>query len=327
MKIQNRQKQSGFLFPIVFILLAVISALLYNTRMVLLHKEHVRVKELVIKKVERMLQAAYSYHVDNAANEPDPLSVNRWPLDMTVLYTSNYLSECPITVDTCIPIDKTPWDSDIIFLPYTPQDLTDPANPIDLPARLQFTIDTANYGRNNASDIGLANELAGHFPGATVTGTIVEFEFDRPGSEIAHDALVRTDGTTPLEANWLIGGFNIEDVGDIKFKDYIGGDGEPVSLRDSTFDVVGLFSHDERFAKPSCPVGSESKIYTAISYIRGKGSKAVKFGAIDTFAINSGNDYIVQIRYFTEDTSGNPIWEYPNAIDAKALVLSRCLTL
>lgn len=324
---KNRVRQSGFFLPAVLIVLVITSTLLYAMKLTLDAKEHIRIKELVVSKVEKILTVAYSYHSENVADEPNPTLIGRWPADISVLYASNQLTTCPVTSDTCIPVEKTPWDTEILILPYTPQDLTDPANPIDLPARLQFTLDTTNYGRDSASAIGMANELAGHFPGASVTGNLVVFEFDRPGAEIAHDALVRTDGTTPLEADWLVGGFNIEEVRDVKFKDYIGGDGEVVSTRDSTFDVIGLYSHNERLAKPSCPSGSEAKVYTALSYIRGTGSEAVKMGAIDTFAINSGSNWVIQIQYFTEDSSGNPTWGYPDPDDAKALVLSRCLTL
>ncbi len=282
--------------------------------------------DLVEDKVETILVSSFEFHLNNMGGEPDPTAIGRWPADVQALYDVFYLQSCKPDAQ-CIPVEKTPWDSEIAIRPFTPVDDTDPLNPIDLPAKLEVSLDTNGATGTLNGDIGLANTLASLYPAGNVVDTTVTFEVGRPGVEIVHDALMPRDGSRGPTANWGFEGFEIADMGDIHFKDYLDSDGNPVSLRDSTFDTISLFGNDDQVNKPTCPSGSEAKVYTAISQLVGKNAKAVKMGSFQSYAIDSGSYWRIKIRYFTQDSAGNGYWEFPQSSESKALVLTRCETI
>lgn len=321
-KLRKNQK-GNYLLLSAITLLTISSIVLEMQYTASQERQYVHLNDVTTKKLNEIIESALSYHLDNVTGEADPTSINRWPVDINALYSSNYLVSCP-NGTSCIPVDRTSWDQPITITPFVPQDLTDPLNPVNLPAKLRFSFDVDGYSRDNADEIGLANELASHYPAGSVTGTVVSFEIGRPGTEIAHDALLRKDGTTPLVANWTVGGFNIDDIGDASFTGYIGGGGSPVSVRASTFDEVGLYGHNEIIDKPTCPSGTTDQIFTSLSHLVGNNSQAVKLGAIQTYATETGNQWRVQIRYYTIEDDGTSGWVTPNANEAKALVFTRC---
>lgn len=320
------RKQAGYSGLLIILLLAlVISSVILGIQLAAKEaKQRDALVELTVDKIEEIYLSAAQYHTDNMAGVSDPLLQARWPANIAALYAVNYLRTCNSGV-RCIPVDRTSWNSAITITPFTPVDTSDPANPKNLPAKLRLTLNTSGSSVDNAGDRGLAGRLMAYFPVAEVTGTTVNIEFSRPGVEIAHDALTRRDGTAEPTADWGFAGFKIEDIGDINYKDYIGGDGAPVSAKRSTFDTVGLFSHGQTVPMPrSCPSGTSPKIYTSLSHLVGRGGKAVKIGALQTFAQVSGSNWVIIIRYYTTPDSGTPTWEYPNWNDAKALIFTRC---
>ncbi|WP_198927275.1 hypothetical protein [Vibrio genomosp. F10] len=322
----KKQGGFGYILPLVVMAILASSALLDTLMFTKEVKRYDHFVKNTTDKVVEIVKSAWTFHLDDLNNEPDPTSINRWPENTDSLYAVNYLEQCD-PLASCIEINRTLWDSPIEFERFVPQDVTDPLNPIDLPAKIRFTIDTSGATDNGAGDIGLAMELASHFPAGSVIGTEISFSVSRPAVDIAHNALTRTDGTNLPTAHWDFDGFNITEMGDMNFKDYIGGDGTPVSLRDSVFDTISLYSHGSYINKPSCPAGSISKIYLGMSQLVGRNSKAVKMGSFQTYATDSGSRWMVNIRYYTQNTSGVGYWEYPDGNNGKALAFTRCETI
>lgn len=319
-------KQSGFtgVVPLLIMALLVTSTLVATLVTVQETRNFDLQVESMDGKIKSIIEAAWAYHLGNINNVADPTLETRWAADIETLYNASYLQRCDPTA-TCIDIDKTPWGSDITMTPFTPVDNTNPSSPVNRPAKLRIAFDTAGAaGGNVAEDIALANILAARYPAAGVTGTVVSFEVGRPGVEIAHDALTRRDGTAPPTADWNFDNYSITGLKDINFEGFVGGDGQPVSLRESVFDTISLVSHGQYVNKPTCPTGLTPKIYLASAQMVGKGAKAVKIGGFQNNATHSGNQWLVTIRYYTQNSAGNGYWEYPNASDAKALAFTRC---
>ncbi|MFS1436110.1 MULTISPECIES: hypothetical protein [Vibrio] len=327
MKSMNKQKGLMGFFPVIG--LAILIMGLMGTQLLItadIRKVN-QYEDTINKKIETIIKSAWMYHLDNVANVTDPTLIGRWPANIAALYNVNYLQSCNAGA-TCIPVDVTPWGSNITLTRFTPQDTSTPSNPINLPAKIRISLNTSGSMPTGSGDIGFANEIASLYPAGAVVGTTVTFEVARPGVEIAHDALMPRNGSRGPTANWDFEGFEISRMGDITFDGYTDISGNPVSLRDSVFDIIGLYGHGQYVSHPRCPSGSVPRIYLAMSQLVGKNAQAVKLGAFQTYALNESSNrrWRVQIRYYTQNSSGTGYWEYPRSTEAKALTLTRCET-
>ncbi|MCG9576714.1 hypothetical protein L1D14_10735 [Vibrio tubiashii] len=323
MNTQRRQKGAVNPFPLLILSMIVIGMLsdaLLTTSDVRHYNQQV---DTINKKIDTIVKQAFQYHIDNMAGVDNPLLIGRWPANIQALYDVIYLQQCDPAAQ-CIPVDRTPWDSAISIEPFTPQDTSDPLNPKDLPAKLRISLNTSGAMGETSADIGLANEIASLYPAANVVGTAVSFEVSRPGVEIVHDALMSRDGSKKPTADWNFDGFKIADMGDVTFKDYRDSSGQPVSLRNSVFDTISLYGHGDYVNMPTCPSGANPKIYLAMAQLVGRNATAVKLGAFQAYALTEPSRWRVQIRYYTQNSSGSGYWEYPRNTEAKALTLTRC---
>ncbi|SDH81352.1 hypothetical protein SAMN04488136_13058 [Vibrio xiamenensis] len=317
----------GLIYPLIVVLLGAVTYLLDTQLFVEKRNSEVRAIEITVNKVDSIYTAAVAYHIENIAGVEDYNSASRWPTDMQELYDTGLLTQCDGSADVCYEHNTTPWGSTISIEPVV-VDVDTGASPSGTVSvsRLKFTMDAAGATPTNSGDFSVANRIAGYYPNGSTEGTEITFYFDRPGTEYVHQAFTRRDGSALPTNDWNFAGYTIEDIGDLNFKDFTDSDGNPVSVLESTFDTVGLYGQDQLVGKPNCPQNYTPEIFTAISHFTGRGVRAVKLGSVQSYASvdSASGDWKIHFRYYTQDDDGNGQWEYPNEIDAKALVLTKC---
>ncbi|WP_108653095.1 hypothetical protein [Dongshaea marina] len=270
-----------------------------------------------VKRVEQVYKAELAYYVNTLKSTKIPNITNNWTNSFTTLMNGGYLPGCTDTEyrsGQCIPSQKTLWDEDI-SLSVT----TTPAG--DAVVDMTVPFHSSRIGSVQDKER-LANAIAVHLPMAKVERTGNNFDvtmtIQRPGTEVAHEELVRRDGTATLTGEWDVGNQGITNVRDMT----IHGLTDRTVLQGLTY--TNMVKNLTIVPRLICPIGS-SKVQILPSAYSRDGRSFNEFGAVEgRYDVVSGG-LRVYVRVWDKDpVTGVRGWFIPNANSATVVVMQHC---
>lgn len=270
------KKQRGAVELYALILLAVIGVFMYTANQFFNRYREMNEVDVAKKTFNMWVAAAMNYREDKGG----------WPTNASQLL-GVYMNNVPSAI-------STPWGASY-QVSIAPGDM------------IQISVD--------AKDRKKAGRMASGIPQSTITGNVVSARYGKPGSEPALNAFLKKDGSTPLQAEWNVGGQGISNVKDIT-----------ISNMNNRTVLSGLsFANVQQNAQPvslvNCPPGRGSRKITVIPLTYNKnGYPFNKIGAVE----GRWDGSVAFVRVWETDQNGNQSWFIPNPANATVQVVQQC---
>lgn len=270
------KKQSGMVELYALILLVVLGAFMATANQFFNIQREKNEAKVASETFNMWVAAAMNYRVDKGG----------WPSNASQLlgvYMHNTASAI-----------STPWGSQY-QVSIAPGDM------------IQVSVD--------AKDRKNAGRMASAIPQSAITGNVVSARYGKPGSEPALSAFLKKDGSTPLEAEWNVGGQGISNVKDIT-----------ISNMNNRTVLSGLsFANVQQNAQPvnlvNCPPGRGNRKITVIPLTYNKnGYPFNRMGAVE----GRWDGSVAFVRVWETDQNGNQSWFIPNPANATVQVVQQC---
>lgn len=307
------RKSKGFTLIetlIVIGIMTVIALTVFDTER---HVGKVEKAKLQAQIVQRLMEESLEYYTWDAAKSGDPggISPDYWPIGVSDLIFSGFIRDCTGSAKSngdCRDPRLTIWGDALTLEPGVQN------GDMLLPV-LDITIPLASVPTEDRPLIEAT--LLNNLPNSHLVNGQIELALGRPGTEVSHDAFVRTDGTRPLTAAWDVGNQHISGVKDITF----------AGLQDKTA-VGGLtWTHivDNSSVVPvvDCPAPLVEKVFvTPVTYSCNEKACA-DLGAVDSYFDPSTRQAIVRLWAFKEVEQIQD-WIVPSGEYAKVRVDIKC---
>ena len=245
---------------------------------------------MVEQRLEHIIDKSQQYYMSRVIVDGNATTdTDNYPSDYIDLTDAGYIDECSDSEQAdykCVDYSDLPvgGGEEVDFNVTTDTD----GWPV-----LELSFDISNEPSEKQKY--LVQKTVGQIPGYTMNNEIITITVSRPGTALAYDSLVHTDGSVPMENNWDYGGVALENVSDIAFTD----------LTDRTA-ITGLLKNGSEYidssigvtvAKPSCPSGYSATIST---YFIGTGgdTQYAEVSNIDTWwESSSASNWTIHTRF------------------------------
>lgn len=255
---------------------------------------------MVRERIEYIIDKSQQYYMSRVIVDGNPSTdTDNYPSSYSVLTDADYINACSATEEAnyeCVDYSALPvGEGETVVFNVT----TD----ADGWPELELSFDISS--ETNTKQKHLVQKSVGQIPGYSMTSDVVTITVSRPGTALAYDSLVHTDGSVTMKENWDYGGVALENVSDISFTD----------LPDRTA-ITGLLKNGSEYiddsggydvSKPSCPTGYTPTIATY--YIGTGGTKQyAEVSNIDTWWVSNGtSDWTIYTRFIGREAADSDL--------------------
>lgn len=258
MRLKKAKYQRGM--SLLSVSMALIVVIIVGTMLAYLAQlnKYERIAYVSLKRIETVHDAMQRAYMDAVTTGTPPNAINAYPVDAASLVAGGYINSCSTVNESaglCINNLKLPW----VALNNTDQMITisTALDPVDnFPTfELKFSVS----GLNPIKLRNIVRSKISELPNYTDDGSgNISVRFNRPGSTVMLQNMVRRDGTTPMTSDWDFGNHHLDNVKDISFN----GMNDRTAITGSVKLGSAFIANSAgiRVDQPSCPNGYFPKI-------------------------------------------------------------------
>ena len=308
-----RRKQRGSLILDLAIGMAVLSVLGVMAIKYVIDETYEQRGQMTLERVNYLRDEISRYFTDQVTiNGVATSALSAMPADYATLEAAQYVDPCPVLeyeAGRCIQYNRVPFGDDVLGTSEIGfERLTDSQGyPF---VRLTVNLNALTDIRQKLVVRSYLQRIPGYIEDAA---EVVTYDVQRPSTAMAYDRFVKVDGSTPLEDHWDVGGFNLENVGDIEaaaatFDDISIRDYENVTVATGLIYSMGHATHNNVIPKPICPAGLNPMILTSMGHLLDtyNGNRSFRYiGAAVVRAVDLGASWRIEIQVVDRDNNEN----------------------